>query len=416
MKFTLRAFRHRNFRLFFSGQSLSLVGTWVQHVAMSWLVYRLTGSPLMLGLTGFAGQIPVLLFAPLGGIWSDRAELRQLLLATQIAAMLQAAVLAALTFTEAVQVWHVIGLAVLLGIVNAFDTPVRQAFLVELVGSREDLPNAIALNSFMMNAGRMIGPSVAGILISVSSEAVCFLVNALSFLAVIVAVLLMEKPPGRTQRGAPPAVLQGLKEGIAYAWGFAPIRALLGFIALVSFMATPYAVLMPIYAAEVFGGGPDTLGFMVGSAGLGALSGTLFLASRKSVRGLLKVIATACGAAGVALMLFAYSGSFWLSVPLLVVTGFGIIVTAAAVNQIVQTLVDDDKRGRVMGLYTMAFLGVAPLGSLAGGSLAQAIGAAHTLFIGGAFCLAGALWLVWQRRILGKDIRPVYDRMGIPLD
>ncbi len=416
MKLTLRAFRHRNFRLFFSGQSLSLVGTWVQHVAMSWLVYRLTGSPLMLGVTGFSGQIPVLLLAPFAGIWSDRANLRSLLLLTQTAAMIQATVLAVLTFTGIVQVWHVIALAVLLGVINAFDTPVRQAFLVELVGSKEDLPNAIALNSFMMNAGRMIGPSVAGILISVFSEAVCFFSNALSYLAVILAVLRMEKTGRRTRRGDHPPLLQGLKEGVAYVWGFPPTQMLFSLLALMSFMATPYAVLMPVFAAEVFRGGADTLGFLVGAAGLGALSGTVYLASRKSVRGLFRVIVRACSAAGIALMLFSWSRSLWLSLPLLVVTGFGIIVTAASINQIVQTIVDDDKRGRVMGLYTMAFLGVAPLGSLAGGMLAHTIGTPLTLFIGGASCLAGALWLARQRPLLRQHIRPVYDRMGIPLD
>lgn len=414
MSTVLRALDHRNFRLFFAGQSISLIGTWIQQIAMSWLVYRLTQSALLLGITGFVSQIPILLLAPFAGIWSDRLNLRRMLLATQLAAMVQAFALAWLTITHLVQVWHIITLAALLGVVSAFDTPVRQSFLVKLVGNKQDLPNAIALNSFMMNAGRLIGPSVAGLLVTLFDEATCFLINGVSYVAVIGAVLLMRIPARKTVGGKDTqSLLHGLKEGIAYAWHFAPIRMLLPLLALIAFMATPYMVLMPIFAAEVFRGNARTLGFLVGAAGLGALAGTVYLASRPNVRGLAKIIVYATAAAGVALMLFSLSTIYWISLLLLIATGFGIIVTAASINMIFQTIVEDDKRGRVMSFYTMGFLGVAPLGALAAGTLANHIGAGHTLFIGGACCLAGAFYLHRKLPVLRAEIKPVYQRLGI---
>ena len=379
----LRAFRYRNFRLYFFGQSLSLLGTWIQQVAMSWLVYRMTGSAFLLGVTAFASQVPILIFAPLGGLWADRFDRRKLLIATQLLALLQAMVLALLTYLGSIEVWHVLVMAVLLGIVMATDTPVRQSFVSELVPAKQDLPAAIAMNGFVQNAGRMIGPSIAGILIAVSSEAFCFLANGLSKIAVVVIVALMQIDVRATKAASAP-ILRGLKEGVLYAAGLVPIRLLLPIVALVSFMATPYQALMPIFAAEVFQGDARMLGFLIGAA-----------------------------LAGVSLMIFAESTLLWLSLAAIMLTGFGIILVGMGVSMILQTIVADEKRGRVMSFFTVAFLGMSPLGSLAAGSLAHAIGAGHTLFIGGAFCVIGAIVLWRQLPLLRARIREIYLEIGI---
>jgi len=390
-----RAFRHRNFRLFFAGQGVSMIGTWVQQIAQAWLVYRLTGSPFLLGLTSFAGQIPILFLAPLGGLLSDRFDRRRLLLITQAVMMCQALTLAALTLSGNVQVWQVIALAALYGIAMGFDTPARQSLLVGLIGDKQDLPSAIALNSMLMNASRMIGPSVAGILLALTGEGWCFLINAASYLAILVAVTRLRLPPrGEAQKHS---ALAGLREGLRYARASVPIRTLLPLLALMSFMASPYVSVMPVMVREVLGGGPHTLGFLVGAAGLGALLGTSWLATRASATGLPRTIAWSAGTAGVALALFSQSTQLWLSLPLMLAVGFGIIVTAASINTIMQTVVEDDKRGRVMSFYTMAFLGVTPLGALWAGTLASAIGAPATLLIGGCTCVLAAA--VYARRI-----------------
>lgn len=409
MKHIARALRHRNFRLFFAGQTVSVIGTWMQQVAMSWLVFRLTGSPFLLGLTAFSGQIPVLLFAPLAGTWSDRFDRRRLLLLTQTAAMLQAFALAGLVYSGAVAVWHIVAMAAVLGVINAVDVPVRQSFVVRMVDSRHDLPNAIALNSFIMNLSRFLGPSLAGVLIGLLGEAACFLVNGFSYVAVVAALLAMKIKP-EPERGENTG---GVAEGLRYAFGFPPIRALLMLVALVSFAATPYVALMPIYASHVFHGDARTLGTLLGYAGLGAIAGTLFLASRRTVRGLGTIIAYASSCAGVALMAFAFSTAYRLSLLLLVLIGFGVIVTAASSNMIVQTVVEDRVRGRVMALYAMSFLGMAPLGSLAAGVLASYIGAPPTLFLGGAACLAGGLIFARALPDLRRHIRPIYVKLGI---
>ncbi len=409
---TLRAFRYPNFRLFFYGQSVSLLGTWIQQVAMSWLVYRMTGSAFLLGLTAFASQIPILLFAPLGGIWADRFDRRKLLMATQVLAMVQGLALALLAYTGLIEVWHIVAMAAVLGFIMALDTPIRQSFVPEMVPSKQDMPSAIAMNGFIQNAGRMLGPTIAGVLIAVSSEAFCFVVNGVSKIAVIAAVAMMQVgAPVRKEAGAP--LLRGLKEGFFYARALVPVRLLLPMVALVSFMATPYQPLMPIFASEVFGGGAEMLGFLIGAAGLGGVTGLIYLASRRDVRGLSRVIVAGAAMCGVSLMIFAESKLLWLSLGAITVTGFGIILVGMGVSMILQTIVADDKRGRVMSFFTMAFLGMHPLGSLAAGALAHTIGAGHTLFIGGACCVLGAALLWRQLPRLRANIREIYVRIGV---
>ncbi len=409
---SLRAFHHRNFRLYFYGQSVSLIGTWTQQIAMLWLVYRLTHSAFLLGVTGFASQIAILLFAPFGGIWSDRLDRRRMLLVTQSLFLVQGLILALLTYTHLVQVWHVIAMALLLGLVMAFDTPIRQAFLPQMVPSKADLPSAIAFNAFMQNAGRLIGPTIAGFLIAWAGEGFCFLLNGISKFAVIAAVLQMVVARHQP-RATKTSVVKDFAEGIAYCWNVVPIRMLLPLLALVSFMASPYATLMPIFAKEVFHGGAKTMGFLIGAAGFGALVGMIWLAARKSVRGLSRMIVYTSALAGISLMIFSYSRLLWLALPAMALAGFGIVVTAMSVSMILQTIVDDDKRGRVMSFFTISFLGMTPLGSLAAGALASAIGAPHTLAIGGACCVAGAWVLRHKLPLFRIHLRPIYVRLGI---
>ncbi len=403
MPHRFNALRHRNYRLYFIGQICSLIGTWIQFIAMSWLVFRMTGSPLLLGLTGFINQIPILLLGPVAGLVADRVNRRKLLMVTQTLAMLQAFTLAALTFSGDVQVWQIIALAGILGIINAFDVPGRQSFIVQMVGGKRDLPNAIALNSLTMNATRLVGPSIGGFLVMGVGEAWCFLINGFSFLAILIALTSV-----RTQDSAiarkPLAVWNDLREGFGYTFGFMPIRVLLLALMLISFMAMPYAVLMPVFAADVFGGTARTFGILIGCAGFGAIIATLYLASRRNIKGLASVIGFAAMTCGIALMLFSQSRTLWLSQLLMVFIGFGIICHAASINTILQTIVDDDKRGRVMSFYTMCFVGTAPLGNLALGQLAQFIGTPTTFFLAGCCCLiGGAIFLsrldTWRRNI-----------------
>jgi MFS family permease len=408
----LRALRSRNYRLFFAGQSVSLVGTWMQQVAMSWLVYRLTDSAFLLGVVGFAGQIPTFLLAPLAGVLADRWNRRRLLLFSQSLAMLQAILLAAFVLTGTIQVWHIVALSVLLGFINAFDIPVRQSFVFDLVEKKEDLGNAIALNSSMVNGARLIGPSLAGILIATLGETVCFAINAASYLAVIVAIGAIRLEPV-IRRQNRKHIVHELYEGVAYAYGFAPIRAILLMLGVVSLLAMPYSVLMPIFAKEILHGGAHTFGFMMTAAGLGALASTLFLATRRSVVGLGRVIAVAAFLFGCGLIGFAISRIFLLSLFSLCLAGFGAMALIASSNTVVQTIVEDEMRGRVMSLFTMAFMGMTPLGSLIAGAAAERIGAPATLVAGGVACLiAGA---VFARRLpaLRQLTHPIYRRMGI---
>jgi MFS family permease len=385
-----RALRHRNYRLFFAGQGTSLIGTWLTRVATSWLVYRLTHSAFMLGVVGFAGQMPTFLLAPLAGVFVDRWNRHRVLVVTQVLAMLQSTLLAAFSLTGTITVWHVIFLVAFQGLINAFDTPARQAFVVEMVDSRDDLPNAIALNSSMVNGARLIGPSIGGVLIAAVGEGWCFAVDAASYLAVIASLLAMRISPP-TPRASKAHVLIELRDGLRYIASHVPIRSILLLLAFVSFTGIPYIVLMPIFAGQVLHGGPHTLGLLTASSGAGAIVGVLWLAARRGVLGLPRVVCLAGGAFGAGLVAFGQSRSVWLSVPFLLFTGAGMMVQMAASNTLLQTLVDDDKRGRVMSFYTMAFFGMMPLGSLAAGVLGSRIGAPATVTCGGVATIVAVL-------------------------
>jgi MFS family permease len=391
-----RALKHRNYRLFFAGQGISLIGTWMQRVAMSWLVYRVTGSALLLGVVNFTGQAPTLLFTPFAGVIADRYDRHRLLVATQVMAMVQAALIAVLVLTHVIAVWHLVLLSLFLGIVNAFDTPIRQALIVEMIESREDLANAIALNSSMMNGARLVGPSIAGVLIATVGEGMCFLLNAVSYVAVIAALIAMTIAPKKI-RAQRPHIWEAWREGVTYAFGSPAIRSVLLLLAVVSFMGMPYATLLPIFAQEVLHGGAQTLGFLMGAAGIGALIGAMFLASRDNVLGLETVLVVAAMIFGTGLIAFSLSRIFWLSCVLMIISGFGMMVHLAAANTLVQMLVDDDKRGRVMSLHTMSVRGMVPLGSLIAGGLASQIGAPATLTLGGICCVLGAVIFATRR-------------------
>jgi MFS family permease len=411
-KFALRALRHRNYRLFFSGQTVSLVGTWMTRVATAWLVYRLTKSAFLLGLVSFSGQIPVLFLGPVAGVWVDRWDRRRVLVVTQVLSMLQSFALAALALPGIITIWEIFALSIFQGAINAFDMPGRQAFVIQMVESRDDLSNAIALNSSMVNASRLIGPSLAGILIAVAGEGYCFLIDGLSYIAVIVSLLMMRVKPLEVKPSTA-NVLHDLRQGWHYVSGFTPIRSILLLMALVSLVGMPYMVLMPIFAGKILQGGAHTLGFLMGASGVGALSSALVLARRESVRGLGRVIPMMAGLFGLALVGFSFSHWFWVSMILMVATGYGMIQQMAASNTILQTIVDEDKRGRVMSFYSMAFQGAAPFGSLIAGVVANHIGAPPTLAIGGSLCVLGALWFSRQLPEIRAAIRPIYARLGI---
>ena len=386
-----RALRHRNFQLFFSGQLISLIGTWMQTVAQSWLVYRLTGSGLKLGAVGFASQIPVFLCAPIGGIVADRSNRRHVVIGTQIASMLLAFVLAALTLTHAIdhRIWLIFVLAALLGVVNAFDIPGRQSFLVDMVG-KEDLMNAIALNSSMFNGARVIGPAIAGILVAKIGEGWCFFANAVSYIAVIIGLLMMRvQSPVRVAMASP---LEHMMEGFRFVNRTAPIRALLLLLGLVSLVGMPYVVLMPIFADQILHGGARGLGILMGATGVGALLGALTLAFREGVKGLGRWVAWCCAGFGASLVVFALSRTFWVSVILLLPVGYTMMLQMACSNTLIQVMVPDALRGRVMAVYSMMFMGMAPIGALFGGALAERLGAPLTVAIGGVASVAGACW------------------------
>jgi MFS family permease len=409
---TWRSLRHRNFRLFFGGQTVSLIGTWMTRLATSWLVYRLTGSALLLGVVGFAGQIPTFLVAPFAGVWVDRLKLRHVLVVTQTLAMLQSFALAILTLTRHITIQEIIWLSALQGVINAFDMPGRQTFLVQMVEDKQDLGNAIALNSSMVNMARLIGPSLAGAVIALWGEGYCFLIDGVSYLAVIASLMAMRLKSEALKRTAD-SVLTQLKEGWAYVSGFAPIRTILLLFALVALMGWPFTVLMPIFAAQRLHGGPHTLGFLMAAVGVGALASALSLAARRTVLGLGRMLPLSTVALGAGLICFAMSRILWVSLLLLLVCGFGLMQQMAASNTIIQTIVQEDKRGRVMSFYTVAFMGMAPFGSLLAGASARAIGAPLTVALSGAVCIAGAIWFATRLRTIREIIRPIYIDLGI---
>ena len=398
----MRALKHRNFQLFFSGQLISLTGTWMQTVAQSWLVYRLTGSSLLLGSVGFASQIPVFLMAPVGGMAADRFNRQRIVIATQVASMILAIVLALLTLTHMVKVWHIFVLAALLGVVNAFDIPGRQSFLVDMVG-REDLMNAIALNSSMFNGARVVGPAIAGILVAKIGEGWCFFANGVSYIAVIVGLLMMRVDcPARSKSDSP---LEDIIEGFSWVSHTGPIRALLLLLGVVSLVGMPYTVLMPVFADHILHGGAKALGILMGFTGIGALFGALTLALRSGIKGLGKLISICCAGFGVSLIAFAFSKLFWLSAFLLIPVGFFIMLQMACSNTLIQVMVPDALRGRVMAVYSMMFMGMAPFGALLGGALADRLGAPITVAVGGLASIVGAIWFGKQLPVFRGEAR-----------
>ncbi|HZM13304.1 MAG TPA: MFS transporter [Bacteroidales bacterium] len=407
-----RSLQHRNYRLFFSGQTISLIGTWMQRIALSWLVYRMTGSEVLLGVVGFVAQIPSFLLAPVAGVLIDRWSRYRVLLVTQVISMIQAGILAWLSLTGTLEIWHIIVLSLVLGCINAFDMPARHSFVIDMVENKDDMGNAIALNSMMFNGARLIGPSVAGVVLATTGEGVCFLINALSYIFIIISLLAM-RVPAMGEKKKETKIFSELKEGFAYAFGFPPIKSIILLLGLVSLMGASYQVLMPVYAKDILHGDSHTFGFLMGAAGAGALLGAVYLASRESVMKLGRLIPAATALLSVGLVALAFNSSFLVSMFLMFFTGLGMMAQAAASNTIIQTITDDDKRGRVMSLYTMALMGAAPFGSLLAGWMAKLLGTPWTIFIGGAVCLIGALVFYKRLPTLKKIVQPVYVRMGI---
>jgi len=406
-----RALRHRNFQLYFAGQGVSLIGTWMTRVATSWLVYRLTNSALLLGLVSFAGQVVSFLLGPFAAVWVERLSRRRLLLWTQAGAAIQSLAMAALTLSHRITIREIIALSVLQGLINAFDMPARQSFLVQMVDDRNDLGNAIAINSSMANGARLVGPSLAGLIIAAFGEGWCFLIDGVSFFAVIASLVMMRIPHIQFHRHTGSMIAQ-LTEGLAYVRSFRPIRSILLLFALISLMGFPYMVLMPVFAGLLHGGA-ETLGWLMSATSVGALVSAFSLAFRKSVVGLVNMLQFAAAILGGALICFGFSHNFWLSMLLMVFAGFGLMQVAAASNTIVQALVPEDKRARVMGYYTMAFFGAAPFGSLMAGAMAHHIGAPLTIEVTGVFCIAGAIWFAFEAPRLSAQMLPILQHAGL---
>jgi MFS family permease len=409
-----RALRHRNFKLFFFGQGISMIGTWMTRLATAWLVYRMTHSALLLGVVSFAGQIVAFALGPFAGVWVERLNRRRMLVWTQAAAAVQSLAMAALTLAHVITLWEIVVLIALQGLINAFDMPGRQSFLVQMVEDRNDLSNAIAINSSLANGARLIGPAIAGVVIAAVGEGWCFLIDGVSYFAVIASLLLMRiKPEDKDMRHNARGMFEQMREGWDYVRRFRPIRTILLLFALVSLMGWPYSVLLPIFAGQVLHGGPHTLGWLTGASGIGALVSALSLAVRKSVMGLTRMVQIAVAMLGCALICFGLSHTLWLSLVWMVFVGFGLMQAASVSNTIIQSLVTEDKRARVMGYYTMAFFGAAPFGSLLAGLLAHRIGAPHTLIVTGTFCLAGSLWFTLDLPQVNAGMRPIYQEMGL---
>jgi MFS family permease len=408
----VRALRARNYRLFFSGQIISLIGTWMTRIATSWLVYRLTDSAVLLGIVGFASQIPSFLLGPIAGVWVDRWDRHRTLVWTQSLSMIQSFSLAALALTGTAKIWEIILLALFQGVINAFDMPARQSFVIQMVDRREDLGNAIALNGSMVNSASLVGPAIAGVVIAAVGEGYCFLIDGISYMAVIISLLSMRITIPQARRPQR-EVMHELQEGWHYVRESLPIRSILLNLGLVSMFGFQVSVLMPIFAAEVLHGGPNTLGFLMSAVGVGALAGTASLTMRRSIVGLLQRIVIATVLCGVALIAFGLSHLLWLSILILPFVGFGMMQQMAPSNTILQTIVDDEKRGRVMSFYSMAFLGMMPFGSLLAGYLAARIGAPRTMMVNGAVCLIGSLWFARRLPAIRAIVRPIYVRLGI---
>ena len=381
-------------------------------LATSWLVYRLTHSALLLGFVSFSGQFVSFLLGPFAGVWVERLDRRKLLVWTQAAGALQSLALAALTLSQVITLWEIIALSAFQGLINAFDMPGRQSFLVQMVDDRNDLSNAIAINSSMANGARLIGPAIAGLVIAAVGEGWCFLIDGVSYFAVIASLLMMRIAPLEIRRSTA-SMFEQMSEGWDYVRTFRPIRTILLLFALLSLMGWPYSVLLPLFAGQVLHGGPHTLGWLTGASGVGALTSAFSLAARRTVVGLTRMLQIAAAMLGVALILFGLSHKLWLSLVLMIFVGFGLMQGAAVSNTIIQSLVTDDKRARVMSYYTMAFFGAAPFGSLLAGTLAHWIGAPHTVIVTGAFCIAGSLWFTFDLPKVKAVMRPIYREMGL---
>ena len=396
------------------GQGISLIGTWMQQIALNWLVYRISNSVFLLGIVGFASRIPALLFAPFAGILADKWNRQRLLIFVQSLAMVQAFVLAFLVLTGKITILLLLLLGLFLGCINAVDIPVRQSFVPDMLEKEEDLGNAIALNSSLVNGARLLGPSIAGILIATVGEGMCFFINGLSYIAVIAALFAM-RIVFRPRTAERSHFIENLKEGFSYTLGFAPLRNILLLLSLVSLLGMPYVTLMPVFARDILHGGPHTFGFLMGATGVGALLGALYLASRMTIAGLGLVIAIAAGTFGIGLITFSVSRALWLSILLMALTGFGMMVQMAASNTVLQTVATDGMRGRVMGYYTVAFVGMTPLGSLLSGWLASWLGVQSTVFISGVCCILGASVFTYGLPGLREMVRPIYEGKGIEL-
>jgi MFS family permease len=406
-----RALRSRNFKLFFAGQTISLVGSWMTRVATSWLVYRLTGSALLLGTVSFCGQIPTFLIAPFAGVLVDRLDRRQVLVWTQAISMVQSLLLAALTLSGHITIPWILILSVVQGVVNAFDMPGRQSFMIQMVEERADLSNAIAINSSMVNMARLVGPSLAGLVIAATGEGWCFLIDGISYVAVIASLVAMRVRPQAVRKSA--SAVDELRAGWSYVTEFLPVRTILLLFAVVSLMGMPFVVLMPIFAAQVLHGGPHTLGFLMGAMGVGALVSALSLAARKSVRGLIGMIPVASLVFGLGLIGFGLSHNFWLSMAMAFVAGMGMMQGMAASNTVIQTLVSEEMRGRVMSYYTVAFVGMAPFGSLLAGAMAHRLGAPLTVMLNGTVVMVGSLWFFTRLAAVRRVVKPIYQKQGI---
>jgi MFS family permease len=412
LRITFRSLRYRNFRLYFVGQTISLIGTWIQRIATPWLVYHITDSAFALGFIGFIGQLPTFLLAPMAGVITDRYNRYRILILTQFLAMIQAFILALLYISGNIAVWHIGVLSVLLGCINALDIPARQSLVIEMIDNKDDLSNAIALNSSMVNGARLLGPSIAGVLIATMGEGFCFLLNGISYIFVIISLLLMKiKSVNKQNRNS--HILTQLKEGFRYTFGFAPIRAVILLLSLISLVGMPYTILIPVFARDILLGGSHTFGFLMGASGIGALTGALYLASKKSVLGLGKIIPLAASIFGAGLILFSLSKVFIISLILMSIVGLGMMLQLASSNTILQTIVDDDKRGRVMSFFTMAFIGTAPFGSLIAGVSSSIIGAPNTLILGGILCVVGGFIFFRKLKKFREMIRPIYIKKGI---
>jgi MFS family permease len=407
-----RALRYRNFQLFFVGQGISVVGTWMTRVATSWLVYRLTHSALLLGVVSFAGQIVSFALGPVAGVWVERLDRRKLLVWTQAAAAIQSLALAALTLSGNITLGEIIALTALQGVINAFDMPGRQSFLVQMVEDRRDLSNAIAINSSMANGARLVGPALAGLVIGVHGEGWCFLIDGVSYCAVIASLLFMRVSRVDMHRASSNMLAQ-MREGWDYVSTFRPIRTILLFFALLSLMGYSYSVLLPVFAGQILHGDARTLGWLTGASGVGALISALSLTVRKSVLGLTRMLQIASATLGAALIMFGLSRTLWLSLVFMVLVGFGMMQAAAVSNTVIQSLVPEDKRARVMSYYTMAFFGASPFGSLFAGALAHRIGAPATVMLTGACCIAGAIWFTLDLPKVRAIMRPIYQQMGL---